>query len=138
VFWTAVGSVAAVVAAATGIVFGVLAYRQHHRTGAARDGSRGAEPGRRGRSFLPPPVVAVGVRGRDALVVELTRLAARPDGRVHVLSGLGGSGKSTIARAVAAQIVADGGQGWWVAASGPVSMTQLLRGLARGLSACRA
>ena len=138
VFWAAVSALAAVAGVVVAVVFGILPYRQHHRTDASRDGSRGAEARRPGRSFSPPPVLDVEVRGRDALVVELTRLAARPDGRVHVLSGLGGSGKSTIARAVAAQIVADGGQVWWVSASDPVSMTQLLLGLARELGASRA
>jgi hypothetical protein len=88
VFWAAVSALAAVAGVVVAVVFGILPYRQHHRTDASRDGSRGAEARRPGRSFSPPPVLDVEVRGRDALVVELIRLAARPDGRVQVLSGL--------------------------------------------------
>lgn len=41
------------------------------------------------------------VRGRDHLIGILAGLAAVPDGRVHVLAGLGGCGKSTVALQVA-------------------------------------
>ena len=85
--------------------------------------------------LLPAPVLDVQVRGRDDVVGELTELASAPDGRVRVLAGMGGSGKSTVARAVAVQVTAAGGRAWWVPAVDAVSVTQLLLGLAGELGA---
>ena len=75
------------------------------------------------------------VRGRDDVVAELSELASYPDGRVQVLAGMGGSGKSTVARAAVARVTAGGGQAWWVPAADAVSVTQLLLGLAGDLGA---
>jgi tetratricopeptide (TPR) repeat protein len=86
-------------------------------------------------ALLPAPLLDVQVRGRDDVVAELAELASAPDGRVQVLVGMGGSGKSTVARAVAARVTAGGGQAWWVSAGDAVSATQLLLGLARALGA---
>ena len=63
------------------------------------------------RAMLPPPLgrLPMQVRGRGDVVGELAELARRPDGNVHVLAGLGGSGKSTVALAVTQQAVATGG-----------------------------
>ncbi len=54
---------------------------------------------------------------------------------MRVLTGLAGSGKSTVAREVAARVTAAGGRAWWVPAGEPVSVTQLLLGLAREMGA---
>jgi tetratricopeptide (TPR) repeat protein len=93
-----------------------------------------AKPGP-SRTFLPAPTLAVEMRGRDHLLRELSGLGSAPDGKVRVLCGLGGSGKSTVAQAAAAQIKAAGGYVWWVPAADAVSLTQRLLGLARDLDA---
>ena len=72
------------------------------------------------RALLPAPVLDVPVRGRDRVIESFARLASAPDGRVHVLTGLGGAGKSTAARAMADRIAADGGRVWWVHAGSAV------------------
>jgi len=86
---------------------------------------------------LPAPVLDVEVRGRGQMIEQLTGLALAPPGQVQVLSGLGGSGKSTIARAVAAWMAAEGRRVWWVSAADPVSAAQLLLGLAGELGESR-
>lgn len=89
------------------------------------------------RVMLPPPLgrLPTQVRGRGDVVRELAELARRPDGSVHVLAGLGGSGKSTVALAVTQRAVAAGLRTWWVAGADPGSVTQTLLGLAQRLGA---
>lgn len=88
-------------------------------------------------AVLPPPVgrLPAEVRGRVAILEVLAELAGHPDGRVHVLAGLGGSGKSTVALAVAREAAAAGLRTWWVAAADPASVASALLGLARRLGA---
>jgi tetratricopeptide (TPR) repeat protein len=86
---------------------------------------------------FPLPVLDVEVRGREQVIDELTGLARAPPGHAVVLAGLGGSGKSTVARAVAARVQEQDGCVWWVPAVDAVSVTQILLGLARELGASR-
>ena len=88
-------------------------------------------------AVLPPPVgrLPAEVRGRAGILEELAELARHPDGRVHALAGLGGSGKSTVALAVARDAAAAGLRTWWVAVADPVSVASALLGLARKLGA---
>jgi hypothetical protein len=88
-------------------------------------------------AVLPPPVgrLPAEVRGRAGILEELAELARHPDGRVHVLAGLGGSGKSTVALAVARDAAVAGLRTWWVAVADPVSVASELLGLARKLGA---
>ena len=79
----------------------------------------------------------VDVRGRGQVIDELAGFALAPPGHAVVLAGLGGSGKSTVARAVAARVLANNGCAWWVPAADAVSVTQLLLGLAGELGASR-
>ena len=72
------------------------------------------------------------VRGREELLDRLTELVAQPDGLVHVLSGLGGSGKTTIALAVSER-AGHGGDAWWVNARDRASLDTGLLDLARAL-----
>ena len=72
------------------------------------------------------------VRGRGALLEELGGLAASPDGRAHVLSGLGGNGKTTVALAVAS-LARESGQAWWVSARDQASVDSGLLDLANAL-----
>ncbi len=77
------------------------------------------------------------MRGRGQVIDELAGFALAPPGHALVLAGLGGSGKSTVARAVAARVLAKDGCAWWVPAADAVSVTQLLLGLAGELGASR-
>ena len=56
------------------------------------------------------------VRGHGDLLIRLRDLAEAPDGLVHVLVGLGGTGKSTIALQVAEEMSLLGRPVWWVSA----------------------
>ena len=89
--WTIVGSAAAVLGTATAAVIGILQIRDGRKTRESPVSSPPpAEPaGNRLSAVLPPPVGRLPsyVRGRDNLVELLGQLAARPDGRVHVLAG---------------------------------------------------
>src|SRR5262249_2743333 len=105
------------------------------KLGEERRGDGGLGTAEPAGVLLPAPLLDVQVRGRDDVVGELAELASVPDGRVQVLAGMGGSGKSTVARAVAAQVTASGGRAWWVPAGDAVSVTQLLLGLAGALGA---
>jgi hypothetical protein len=86
---------------------------------------------------LPPPVglMPLLVRGRDDLVDGLSRAAAAPDGKVHVLAGLGGCGKSTVALALAGRCRRAGQPVWWLPAVDRASVTNRLLGLAHLLGA---
>lgn len=120
-----VGSAAGVVGVLVAVVFRVWPYLQRRRAKAIRPGIR----------FLPAPVLDVQVRGRKDVVERLAGLALAADGRVRILAGLPGSGKSTVAQAVAARVVAAGGRAWWVPAGDAESMTSVLLGLAGELGA---
>jgi tetratricopeptide (TPR) repeat protein len=75
------------------------------------------------------------VRGRDDLLACLRILAREPDGRVHVLAGLGGTGKSTVALRVAREMDRLGRAAWWVPAVDAGTVAARLLGLARELGA---
>jgi tetratricopeptide (TPR) repeat protein len=137
--WTIVGSAAAVLGIPTAAVIGILQVRDGRKSRELHVSPHpSVEPaGNRLSAVLPPPVgrLPSQVRGRDDLVELLSQLAARPDGRVHVLAGLGGCGKSTIALKVA-QLARDAGTNvWWVPAVDAASVTGQLLGLAHHLGA---
>ena len=138
--WTVIGSVAGLVGAAAAVVFGLAPLLRGRKRAPGLtgnedgDGQGAAQPS---RALLPAPVLDVEIRGREQVVGELAALALAPLGRVQVLCGLGGSGKSTVARAVAVRIAAKDRRVWWVPAADAVSVTQLLLGLARELGASR-
>lgn len=136
--WTVIGSVAGVVAA---VVFGVMPLRdarRQRREQAAADAAAAAaaelERARRLDGLLPAPVLDAEVRGRAGGIRELAGLGLAPNGRIRVLAGLGGTGKSTVARAVATRLAADR-RVWWVPASDGPALTGQLLGLARELGA---
>ncbi|MER6268325.1 FxSxx-COOH system tetratricopeptide repeat protein, partial [Streptomyces sp900105755] len=72
------------------------------------------------------------VRGRDALVGQVeAELSALGPRLVQVLSGLGGSGKTTVALELAARRLARGEQVWWVDARQETTLEAGLRAVAR-------
>jgi tetratricopeptide (TPR) repeat protein len=94
---------------------------------------------------IRPPVERLArepvLRGRTQLFKKLTQAATRPGatarrapagerGRVHVLHGLGGGGKSTLALAVAQCAQSRGIQAWWVSADETAGVDQGMRSLA--------
>ncbi|MEU5894459.1 tetratricopeptide repeat protein [Streptomyces sp. NPDC047461] len=90
-----------------------------------------------GGGLLWPPLGRLPecVRGRDVLVDHLSNLLETPDGRVHALSGLGGTGKSTVALRVAEAALDRGQRVWWVSAVDAASVTADLLSLAQALGA---
>ena len=89
------------------------------------------------RTVLRPPTGRLPdhVRGRDELVARLCVLARTPDGRAHVLAGLGGTGKSTVALRIAGEMPRLGVPVWWVPAADAGTVEAKLLGLARELGA---
>lgn len=76
------------------------------------------------------------VRGGDDLLKCLRVLAGAPDGRVHVLAGQGGTGKSTVVlRGVAEEMTRAGRPAWWVPAVDVSTVTARLPDLAQDLGA---
>ena len=87
--------------------------------------------------MLWPPLgrLPIKVRGRDDIVQRLTRLLSTPDGRAHVLTGLGGTGKSAVALQVADVALTSGLHVWWVSAVDENSLKSSLLDLAQTLGA---
>ncbi|QYC40054.1 hypothetical protein Nocox_12180 [Nonomuraea coxensis DSM 45129] len=75
------------------------------------------------------------LHGRQELLSELEERLIEPDGRFHVLAGLGGVGKTTVALALAERARELGCLVWWVSATDGASMTAALLGLAGDLGA---
>ncbi|MGW7483137.1 tetratricopeptide repeat protein [Nonomuraea muscovyensis] len=137
---TAVGLVVAVIAA-------VIAWLQLRRTphtnapvnSAASGGRRGTSTEHRTvrTSILPPPTGQLPnhVRGRDGLLDDLRALVKTPDGKTHLLSGMGGVGKTSVALQIAAEAQAEGRPTWWVPATDAQTFTLHMLGLARELGA---
>lgn len=153
--WTIVGSTAGVVAVGTSVVFGILQVRQDRARRPADTAQKKSDPAagvasavsvesaittRPAVTRLPPPVglLPFPVRGRHKLIEILVGLAAVPDGRVHVLAGLGGSGKTTIALEVARLHQEAGGLVWWVRASDAAALRQGLLSMAQDLGVTNA
>jgi tetratricopeptide (TPR) repeat protein len=130
---TAVGSAAGV----AGTLLAAWQVRQHKERRPEKPPG-GGETGDAGQTGGLPVGVPFGrlpaeIRGRDALLAELRGvparrvsvrfpLARRP-GRVWVLAGMGGLGKSTIALSVAQTAREKGWRVWWVTAADTASLT---------------
>ena len=69
------------------------------------------------------------------LIQPLMTLTRKPDGLVHVLAGLGGCGKSTVALEVAQRARKAGCNVWWLQSVEASSVTEALLGLAGQLGA---
>jgi hypothetical protein len=126
--WTVVGSVAGVVAlglAGWQVRIQLLERREqrHLRT------VPGSEPAVAAGGLpvtVPSGRLPAKVRGRDVLLAELRaelgRRGSRGPGRIWLLVGMGGVGKSTVALAVAQAARAAGWQVWWVTATDHASL----------------
>ncbi|EOD70219.1 tetratricopeptide repeat protein [Amycolatopsis vancoresmycina] len=73
--------------------------------------------------------------GRRALLDDLLKLTRRSPGKPAVLTGPGGTGKTTVAAALAEHVRARGDRTWWVPAVDPVALSQGLTTVARQLGA---
>ncbi|GAA3669249.1 tetratricopeptide repeat protein [Nonomuraea antimicrobica] len=87
--------------------------------------------------ILPPPhgQLPEFLRGRDSLLNELRSLVRRPDGKTHVVSGLGGAGKTTVALQLAAEVQSEGRPTWWVSATDSHTFVLQMLSLCRELGA---
>jgi hypothetical protein len=91
----------------------------------------------RNETFLKPPFgrLPFRVRGRDKIIDELTALTADPYGKIQVITGMGGVGKSTVALSVANQLHRSGCSVWWISATSASSVLSDLLSLATQLGA---
>jgi tetratricopeptide (TPR) repeat protein len=74
------------------------------------------------------------VHGRDALLNLLSRALRGPYGEFHVLAGMGGAGKTTVALELARR-AADQMPVWWVTAASPAALAAGMRLVAATLGA---
>ncbi len=83
---------------------------------------------------VAPPVGRLDrpVRGRESLIAALKQLVEEPLSGVHVLHGMGGCGKTTVALEIAAHATAQSLDVWWVTAA---DMPMLSAGM-REVAAC--
>jgi tetratricopeptide (TPR) repeat protein len=90
--------------------------------------------GQPGIVTVAPPVGRLDrpVRGRAPLIAALKRLVDEPSSGVHVLHGMGGCGKTTVALEIAAHATAQSVDVWWVTAA---DMPMLSAGM-REVAAC--
>ncbi|MDI2126359.1 tetratricopeptide repeat protein [Yinghuangia seranimata] len=105
--------------------------RWENRLRAARSAEAGAKTDASQAEPAPPPVaplvrtslspplreLPVAVHGRDDLLAVLRERVAAPNGRMQVLHGLGGSGKTALALAVARNALNVGAQVFWIDAT---------------------
>ena len=143
--WTVVGSaasVAGVVVAATVAIQQSRVGRKTSRTGEDEHTRAALAPHGGGGLRVamtalraPTGQLPEHVRGRDDLLARLRVLVERPDGQVHVLAGLGGVGKSTVALLMAEEATRLGKPAWWVPAGDAGMITAALVSLAQELGA---
>lgn len=127
-----------VVGAVAGILAVVAARAGVPSEGPGMEPFEGA-PGSTGVGYSPlvPPVISLTVTvGREHLTRQLVKaIRKRRSARVHVLTGVGGVGKASIAALVAMRIRKAGHQVWWVAASSPEVLENDMLSVARSLGA---
>lgn len=132
--WTAAGTLAALAVGGWQLRLQILDRRDKRH--ARPDVPAG------GVSVLAPTGRLPSVRGRHGLLRRLQHLLRRPDGRVQVLAGMGGVGKSTLALALADY--ARRGRWrwrrpvWWVSAADMVALAGGMATIARSLGATQA
>ncbi|MFD0902421.1 tetratricopeptide repeat protein [Actinomadura sediminis] len=115
----------------------VIAWAQLRRTPAAGRALPAPPGGDRSQAVLRPPTGRLPgrVRGRADVLRTIDAAARRPDGTVHVLGGLGGTGKTTVALQAADAALAAGRRVWWTSGADTGALTSGLLELARSLGA---
>jgi hypothetical protein len=118
----------------------VLPVFRPHRTGlpssgASAGGSVPASPVGLASLTVPNETGHGQVLGRDQMITELAGLFRwrSSASRVHVLHGMGGSGKTAVAAQVARRLLARGVVVWWVSAADSTGLDTGMRQLARVL-----
>ncbi|MEV4373731.1 tetratricopeptide repeat protein [Nonomuraea sp. NPDC049637] len=136
-----------VVGVLTGVAAAVIAALQLHRTPRRRNAVPVVPPslvvpaveGQPGALVVPVLRAPVGrlpqVHGRQGLLLDLEQRLTEPDGNFHVLGGLGGVGKTTVALALAERAQNAGRPVWWIAATDVQAVTSCLLALAAELGA---
>lgn len=96
---------------------------------------QGQEPDSQGLTLAPPLGLldpALPLRGRDAALRELTELLdGESDGSLHVVQGMGGCGKTSLALKLAQAAVERAMRVWWVDARQTATLEAGLRAVAR-------
>lgn len=89
------------------------------------------------RGSLDPPIGSrpLAVRGRAEILAVLDDVRRVPDGRMHVLGGLGGCGKTTVALEVARRALLADVQVWWLTITDQQTLAQDLLDLSAGAGA---
>ncbi|MEU7907484.1 tetratricopeptide repeat protein [Actinoplanes sp. NPDC049118] len=137
------------IVAGSTVLLVLLAVVQHRLSGtdaAARSGAtvlsvlpRRPAANRPGMASLrPPELIDAEIRGRARLVDQLAgshRWRARDRPRVHVLHGMGGAGKTTVAQLLAERLGRGGARVWWVSAATATQLQAGMRLLAADLGA---
>ncbi|WP_405585048.1 tetratricopeptide repeat protein [Streptomyces sp. NBC_01190] len=122
---------------------GTAAWDLRIRIAEANVRRRAASAGLAGTSVTPPLGGAPErVRGREQVLTQLERWLRKPSGSVVVIGGMGGTGKSTVAMALARRATrtrrAVGRRHrpvWWVQAADSISLSAGLASVARQLGA---
>ena len=123
------------------VLLGVVQLRRDAPPMVAPPPSGGGEPG---LHSLDPPVglLEEHVRGRAALITELVgldrwsaRWGPRRVARCRVLHGMGGSGKTTVALAIAERLRQRGVRVWWISAATATDLQTGMRQLAAQVGA---
>lgn len=124
-----------IVGAAAGVAAAIIAVLQLRRT--PRPPAPLPPDDRPGHSaILRAPIGRLPrVHGRDDLLRRLRRRLTGPDGGFHVLAGLGGVGKTTVALTLAERAQDEGRDVWWVSATDAQAVTSSLLALAAELGA---
>ena len=86
---------------------------------------------------VAPPVGRLDrpVRGRESLIAALKQLVEEPNAGVHILHGMGGCGKTTVALEIAAHAAARSVDVWWVTAADLPMLSAGMREVAACLGA---
>jgi tetratricopeptide (TPR) repeat protein len=136
----------AVAGVAAGVVGALIAWLQLRRTPRLPSATHLADLGTQTSPVPRSPLVGIVLRpptgripdhvwGREEIIHQLTTLTQQPDGRAHLLAGLGGCGKTTVALAIAEQVLRRNQPAWWISAADQDSLTSQFLQLAGLLGA---